>query len=356
MKHNRLYALVAMVSLLPACSYIDGEKAEKKTPEPEAIEAPKQAEPKAEDQNAILQVRNGDQDNVNTNVGLLYDFVSNSICTGTMLSSTIVLTAGHCVRRVFLDQGTSALVKFTNVDQITQADLDGQFAGKPHAAHIRTRHTIENMNGEQRSRDVALIKLAFPITNYNAAGVRLNDIVGPVPPMQVGEIHTVSGYGLNINSSGGNAWYGRRFSGSIVYQGESAPNLYAFSAYAPKNQIACQGDSGAPLIRNGFIYGVLSAGTIGSCGTATANHYAAIGKNAEWIYKTMREFNHPCQPLAGDANLDNVVDGSDFMIIQRGIGMQDATFVDGDFTADGIVDATDVNKWKQYYGQTQTCS
>ena len=54
-----------------------------------------------------------------------------------------------------------------------------------------------------------------------------------------------------------------------------------------------------------------------------------------------------------DFNSDQVVDGFDFLALQRGYGISSgAALTDGDSNADGAVDATDMSSWDTHYGQT----
>lgn len=55
---------------------------------------------------------------------------------------------------------------------------------------------------------------------------------------------------------------------------------------------------------------------------------------------------------SADFNDDGVVDGGDFLIWQRGMGVQaGAAFSDGDANRDGVVDGADLNVWREQFGQ-----
>ena len=59
----------------------------------------------------------------------------------------------------------------------------------------------------------------------------------------------------------------------------------------------------------------------------------------------------------GDFDGDNDVDGTDFLVWQRGLGMTTgATWADGDANADGKVNATDLLRWRQNFGWTAATS
>ncbi|MEM7228374.1 MAG: hypothetical protein AAF432_06105 [Planctomycetota bacterium] len=51
--------------------------------------------------------------------------------------------------------------------------------------------------------------------------------------------------------------------------------------------------------------------------------------------------------LIGDANLDGLVDGQDFIIWNATKFTNDADYCSGDFNADGVVDGSDFNLWNE---------
>ena len=56
----------------------------------------------------------------------------------------------------------------------------------------------------------------------------------------------------------------------------------------------------------------------------------------------------------GDANLDGVVDGGDFLAWQRGFGKAAPSLTDGDFNGDGVVDGSDLTIWRGAFGAAGT--
>ena len=61
----------------------------------------------------------------------------------------------------------------------------------------------------------------------------------------------------------------------------------------------------------------------------------------------------PLALLPGDANLDNIVNGTDFLILRNHFGNTDANWADGDFSDDGTVNGTDFLILRNNFGSTQ---
>lgn len=365
MKLIQLSSIVTVIAVVSACSNAD-KNAEmtsfRSQSSPESItEAPANqtidqtvATDQKKPEDVVYSIRNGTDDTVNTNVGLLYNLTNSSYCTGTLIANNLVLTAAHCVTAIANNPSTISHLKFTNQNSITQSDVTTQFAGKPSAAQIRFRHKKDTLTVADLAMDIAVIKLSAPVANYNPQGIRLRPDIGGNPTnITQATPFDIVGWGLDA-VNGVNTWYGRRKMGTIGYYGPAAPGVASFLPYVTANQIACRGDSGSPIVFEGYIFGTLSSGDSINCGDVQINYVTEMNANADWMTKTLRELNHPCTPLDGDFNLDNSVDGSDFMIWQRGLGEGKAV-VDGDANRDSIVDSADLNIWKANMGQTQTC-
>ncbi len=55
--------------------------------------------------------------------------------------------------------------------------------------------------------------------------------------------------------------------------------------------------------------------------------------------------------LPGDFDLDGDVDGSDFMLLQQGLGtLSSALYINGDASLDGVIDQTDIDIWSANFG------
>ncbi|MEM8944708.1 MAG: PQQ-dependent sugar dehydrogenase [Planctomycetota bacterium] len=69
-------------------------------------------------------------------------------------------------------------------------------------------------------------------------------------------------------------------------------------------------------------------------------------KRNRWVYLVSNSL--PASTLDADFDGDGDVDGSDFLILQRGFGVG-STLAEGDTNNDGVVDATDVANWESLY-------
>ena len=61
-------------------------------------------------------------------------------------------------------------------------------------------------------------------------------------------------------------------------------------------------------------------------------------------------------PLAGDANVDGIVDQADYTVWYNRYGSTGATWSDGDFNSDGGVDQADYTVWYNNYGRSGTAA
>ena len=167
------------------------------------------------------------------------------ICTGTLISLTTVLTAGHC-----LDDAVAAIV-FTQRDVLAQG---GEVAVHPN-------WLLNPVPGNPF--DIAMLRISTPKS------------IGPVPilfsdDIAVGEGITVFGYGLDENQA---EFIQRIRNGEAPLKaGDMTINAIGAglftAAFDATESAICQGDSGGPVVQvsNGIssLVGVTSY-TIGGC-------------------------------------------------------------------------------------------
>jgi trypsin len=146
-------------------------------------------------------------------------------CTGTMITDTEVLTAGHC----FLDFGE-------NVESIEVLAGGRIVTGTAFAIHPDySERSADFLNGGAAIfNDVAIIRLGA------SAGV-------PILPLflsrgiQVGDVFSIFGYGIDENGDAG-----RLESGEM--QVDQVPGNHFVSVFDGDGSNTCQGDSGGPAI------------------------------------------------------------------------------------------------------------
>lgn len=89
----------------------------------------------------------------------------------------------------------------------------------------------------------------------------------------------------------------------------------------------------------------------GVSSTDSSYYLYDLNGNGTFSYKDIKIAQEFLKFGDADANLDGVVDFSDFQILQNNYGLSDAvTFIDGDFNGDGIVDFSDFQILQNSYG------
>lgn len=196
-------------------------------------------------------------------VVLLYDKDAGSICTGTFVSETVVLTAAHCTMSGDVDADGNVDLTLRIIE--LEIDADGE---KKASLVAESQQVIRNPDWDRAGRNVNRYDLGVVIFEEGVASA-ISEI-SPVPA-RVGDDFTIVGFGLNSSdqndseSAGikrkGNNRVTQISGGFIQFLGKNSTTDGSGTDVA-----AGSGDSGGPLFIDGRVAGVTSGGGWGGFG------------------------------------------------------------------------------------------
>lgn len=175
------------------------------------------------------------------------------ICTGTLMTSNIVLTAGHCIPSAD-EYATAALyiVFGTDLNKLQKGDVRLVVDSVVHPQYGKT--------GSSRSdtHDLSLIKFAGPV----APGYQAAQFLDDESLLTEGTVVTLAGFGIN-KTDGKNTESDNRLSKvDVEIAGDLGKNEVIVDQRFGKG--ACHGDSGGPAFLNVkgtlYVWGVTSRG------------------------------------------------------------------------------------------------
>lgn len=203
-----------------------------------------------------------------------------NVCTGALITPTIVLTAGHCVTP---DLSNRIVDYSTRPPQL--------IAVQKVAAH--PQFNMQTLLAHRATADVALLRLPAPVPGKSPTTLGL-----PRIPIRPGAPFTIAGIGAT--ASGSDAGVGTVRAAALTVTGN--PGTLQIRLVDPLTQNkrdgvgACTGDSGAPVFedQNGMsvIVGVVSwsTGANNSAGCGGLTGVTPLTLYRDWILKTARSW------------------------------------------------------------------
>lgn len=176
-------------------------------------------------------------------------------CTGTLIAPSWVLTAAHCV-----DEATADTLN------IRFGDADVNDAAGGVTVGVSEIHSHPDFNWEAWDNDIALVKLASPVTDRVPTPIHREPIGGMTTVLDVG-------YGVADNMDGGGGLLRKVEKQTADCAGANDPgvsNTNLLCMDASDGRGSCFGDSGGPafatIADQRVVVGVTSGGTGELCG------------------------------------------------------------------------------------------
>jgi secreted trypsin-like serine protease len=193
-----------------------------------------------------------------------------ALCTGTMISSTKVLTAEHCVEKVGSD-GNFAAIVFGDINALSSV----------RASRIIRSPRYVTSNGRALN-DIAILELASPVSLPTLPLIVSGQAI-------VGEEGAVYGYGVTEDGPEADDIGSDLVSGYMTV--DAVTNELIYVVYNGDGVNTCSGDSGGPLVlsRGGRvgIAGVVSQGSSAGCEAGDTTSYTSVlsSEVASWLSK-----------------------------------------------------------------------
>ncbi|KYG60798.1 trypsin-like serine protease [Bdellovibrio bacteriovorus] len=209
------------------------------------------------------------------------------ICTGSLLTSNVVLTAGHCVPEVGAEYKEVALYVIFNTD------LNNMERGDIRLVVDHVIHTEYGKTGEQGedAHDLALVKFSGAM----APGYQLAKFLDDETLLTAGKKVTLAGYGL-IETDGVNTKSDNKLRKVDVEIVEDF-GKHEILLDQTQGKGACHGDSGGPafLEVNGtqYVWGVTSrgAGKDGKDDCSLVSVYTKVKSESTFVKDALKKLS-----------------------------------------------------------------
>ena len=214
-------------------------------------------------------------------------------CSGTLIDPEVVLTAGHCMT------GDADLYQYPNDIRI----INGEYCSSQNlltfSSDVVVHPTWKGLI-VSTAADLAMIKLAQPITEIEHYGVRSEDLV-------YHEEGYIVGYGRSSNSGG----FGTHRVGTtrVVSQAGSTETGLDMIELGDGESTTCSGDSGGPFLteyKGGWVVtGVCSMHTGSECILEANTFHVNTRPFRGWIDEVVEQFTgHGLEKIDDDTDTD----------------------------------------------------